>query len=69
MDPDSPPPDSAESSYSTDTKVIAAVKKFTAVLDSVTPNWRSQLSPTDKFICGHKYPIDPTLLTTPPERH
>ena len=66
MDSVSPPPDPAES-YSLDPKVIAAVKKFTAALESVSPNWRSNLSPTDKFICGRKYPIDPARVRLPTE--
>lgn len=64
---DSPPPDPTES-YAKDPNVIAAVKKFTAALDASNPHWRSQLSPADKFICGHKSPIDPARLHLPPEQ-
>ncbi len=66
MDSVSPPPDPAES-YSLDPKVIAAVRKFAAVLEVSNPNWRSQLSPTEKFISGHMHRIDASRLNIPPE--
>lgn len=66
MDTDSTPPDPANS-FARDPKVIAAVRKFAAALDASIPDWRSQLSPTDKFISGHRHRIDTSRLTVPPD--
>jgi hypothetical protein len=62
MDPDPALSDPAES-FSTDPKVIDAVKKFTAALDASSPKWRSHLSPAEKFISGPQFPVS---LVPPP---
>ena len=66
MDTDSTSPDPANS-FARDPKIIAAMKAFTAALDATTPDWRSHLSSTDKFISGHRPPIDASRLNIPPQ--
>ena len=53
--------------FISDPAVEAALERFAAALETADPDWRSRLSQTEKFLSGHQHPIDPALLSTPPQ--
>lgn len=61
FDPQANPP----TDFHNDPLIKKALALFKNALDTVEPNWRADLSPSDKFSLGWSFEIDAPLPSSP----